>query len=171
MSKYSRSQDKRNNLGKLLKQGIPENEAINQVMKGDSNAARTVKTWREQGLYPFGDIDAPARTLDSDMNDTVDTVNDTQKQQLEQVIRDIVRQCLAAERQSNPVSVQSLAIRPRFKRSMDSTLPKTFRCSKELWSRAELKAREDPATGGNLNGLIEILLFQYIESPPDLLKE
>lgn len=171
MSKYVKSQDIRNNIGKLIEQGIPERQAIKQVMKGDGNAARTVKTWKEQGIYPFGDIDAPARTLDSEVDDNVDTMNDTQKQQQEQLIRDIVRQELATERQSNSDSVQCLAMRPRFRRNMDNTIPKTFRCSKELWSRAELKARKDPATGGNLNGLIEILLFQYLGSPSDLLKE
>lgn len=57
--------------------------------------------------------------------------------------------------------------RPRFKRQ--STIARSVRLGKELSERADKKAREDIAiSGGNLNGLIEYLLWNYLGKPMDL---
>ena len=64
----------------------------------------------------------------------------------------------------------TVTVRPYFKREPDVT--KTIRLSAELVRRAEQKARyQDKArTGGHFSGLCEILLWEYLGCPDDLIE-
>jgi hypothetical protein len=68
----------RHYIGGLHDQGLTLEQAEGKALKGDSNRARKVKKWKDQGLYPYGSIDAPDSGGAQETN-TALAVNDLQQ--------------------------------------------------------------------------------------------
>jgi len=61
--------------------------------------------------------------------------------------------------------------RPKFRRGKGKTTTRSIRLSKELVRLAEAKAKKEKArTGGNLNSLIELLIWEFLNRPRQLIE-
>lgn len=61
--------------------------------------------------------------------------------------------------------------RPRFRRGAKTTTTRSIRLSKKMIEEAVKKAKKEQGrTGGTLNSLIEVLIWEYLGRPADLLE-
>jgi len=61
--------------------------------------------------------------------------------------------------------------RPKFRRGEGKTITRSIRLSKQMVKLAEAKAaKERSRTGGNLNALIETLIWEYLGRPRNLIE-
>jgi hypothetical protein len=65
-----------------------------------------------------------------------------------------------------PPGQEPLEIRPVFKRK--KTIARSVRLNKDMVKAAEKKSKEDRIkTGGTFNGLVELLIWEYLNRPED----
>lgn len=168
---YARTLEKRVQLGRLLSEGMSELDAQKQVFGNDSNAARKINTWKAANVYPFGPvsspdgvdtgqipIDLPTRTRTKSPQNTSPTIST----ELLNQIRTIVQQELTTHKPQIEV------VRPDLARTLKTSNMKSFRCPTRLWEMAEAKAK---TLNMSLNGVVESLLFQWLDRPEELLKK
>jgi predicted HicB family RNase H-like nuclease len=166
--RYVRTRQGRFKLGELIQEGMNEREAYKIAFPKNNNIGFNLKAFKEKGIYPFGDIDGPGDDLEQlktqvkDIHTEQATINEPQIA----MIRDIVRHEVSSAIQQQ--AMQSITIRPILKRTQKNTKIKTFRCPQKLWVMAEKKARSQ---GMSLNGFIEMLLFNAVGNPKELLEE
>lgn len=90
---------------------------------------------------------------------TVGALNDEEVQQVRQMLKDY---------RKGKLVVGDLTRRPKFKNPRPNS---GIRCNEEIRKRASAKAKEmKKETGGNLNSLIELLLWQFIGCPDDVVQ-
>jgi hypothetical protein len=180
MGFYKRSREHRKNIVKLMQQGKTRVQAADEVFKGNSNKARSLKIYKKQGLFPYGKVDPLFMTEQSsnvvpEANQTlsqatlVDTNDSLRTDKIEEVIDMTLEARVKALEDRLNCSASIVKLRPKLKRSIGDTIPTSFRFPKELVRRAREKAKSDPIGSAGLNALVETLLFEYIGSPDDLL--
>ena len=165
MDRYTSSMDTRMKLAELLEQGISELEAIKIALQGDSNAARKINTWKAHGVYPFGPVSAPGDQLLMDIPAAAKPVAAPVRPSRDD-LTDMIRQVVKAELAQHTPTIE--VVRPKLKRSKATTTMKSFRCPEALWDLADKKAQ---TLNMSLNGVVESLLFQWLGSPEELLKD
>lgn len=163
----------------LRQEGKTFEEAEDIVLKGQSNKAKYLKSYKKRGLYPYGEVDKPHKTtqpsnvVPEDNHDlpqaTVVDTNDSLKiDKIEEVIDMTLEARVKALEDRLSCSADGGLLRPRLQRN--ACRPTSFRLPKDLLKRATEKARSDPVGVMGLNAIVELLLFQYIGSPKDLLE-
>ncbi len=172
---YIRTREKRYRLGNLMDSGMTEKQAIKEAKLG-KNSARDVRQWKGINLYPFGDIDKPETTTQqstvvSKVYDTVSHENDSVLiAKIKEVINIVLEARIKNIEDKLSCSSSAVKLRPKLKRTINNCVPTSFRLPKELVRRAKDKAKNDPMGVTGLNSIVESLLFQYIDSPEDLLE-
>lgn len=149
----------------LMQQGYTIQQAEDIVMKGNSNKSRDLKSYKQRGLYPYGKVDSPLETNPSSfVNDGLSIA------QIKKLVDKFLEPKLKNLEDKLRCSSIRLQKRPKLKRTLDNCIPTSFRLPRELVERAREKAKVDPVGVAGLNGLVELWLFEYIGSPPDLLE-
>lgn len=75
-NRFVRSRATRYQIAQLIEQGKTLEEAEDATLAGNSNRARYIKSWRQAGVYPYGNVDTPedykqpAFAIDLQCNDT-----------------------------------------------------------------------------------------------------
>ena len=180
MGFYKRSREHRKKIVDLMQQGKTIEQAADEVFKGNSNKARSLKIYKKRGLFPYGKVDPPFKPPQPPnvvpeenhtiSQETVVAMNDSLRiDKIEEVIDMTLEARVKALEDRLNCSASVVKLRPKLKRAKEDTIPTSFRFPKELVRRAREKAKSDPIASAGLNALVETLLFEYIGSPDDLL--
>lgn len=170
MDRYTSSMATRIKLAGLLDQGMAEFEAIKIAMQGDSNAARKVDNWKAKKVFPFGPVSSPGGVNPGQIQ-LVDLPTRTESPQKTSptISNELLRQIrLIVQEELSTHTPQIEVLRPKLARTLKTSNMKSFRCPTRLWEMAEQKAK---TLNMSLNGVVESLLFQWLDRPEELLKK
>lgn len=179
---YIRSRKQRYEIGRLVDEGKTLIEAENIVMAGDSNRSRQVGNWKQKGLYPYGNTDAPDGSESYQYTPPTDIATETPRNKttvVQAVDEDALLERLLAKLDDTTLlriaaAKQGIApeelepVRLRLRKTEKGAFPASFRLNKELIDRVK-KQLDEEGKGETLTGLIERLLFKYIGEPAELL--
>ncbi len=95
----------------------------------------------------------------SESKGTTSALDDEEMRQVRQMLNEFRKRSL---------TVGDLTTRPKFRNPRKNS---GIRCNEEILKRATAKAKEkDKETGGNLSSLIELLLWEFIGRPDDVVQ-
>lgn len=186
---FTKSRAKRFEIGRLLGEGHTLEQAENIVFKGDSNRARTVKVWKESGVYPYGGIDGPQEQIQSATTaNTLEplhyahtAITHTPKEKpktaiaksndtaLDDRIRALIKEVLA-EQDTRHTVITDIGEAPKLWRTTKNVVPVSFRLQKTLFLRARAALQEKYKGTISLNRYVELCLWELVGRPDDLLR-
>lgn len=173
MAKTDDSLKQRMELKRLMDAGMSPKDAMLVIYPDNGNRSTYLKRWTKSGIYPFGTEGSPEAVPQDDNRQMafVDMPKESQQapvavshESLVEQIRNIVLEELSTQKITNKIEV----VRPVLTRTKATSQMKSFRCPALLWELAESKAKQ---SNMSLNGVIESLLFQWLDRPEELLKK
>ena len=152
----------------VLHSGLPEQPEDTHCVPGDASPSEsaepsdTITQLNTEETRDTTDDNAPTPQSDTQKVLTVT------RSELETIIRSIVREELATPSTDRP----PLELRPVFKRGKGvESIARSIRLNKAMVEMAEEKAKQDRAqTGGNFNGLVEFLVWEYLGRPGEFVE-
>lgn len=182
---FIRSREIRYRIGELINQGKTFEHAEREVMGNDPNKSRQIRTWKKNGVYPYGLLDAPngseteyilkpevttqpaGRTMKQATFETQDDIGkNTIERYVDTLSTEDVLKLTALKFGIDAKVLESTT--PKLRRSTGTTKPVSVRLSKELLERVNDKLK---AENKSLSGVVESLLFQWVGSPRDMIDE
>jgi hypothetical protein len=150
-----------------IRKGTPEKKAERLAMKKvfpkDANRSHTLKHWKAKGLWP------PKEPVGA-CEDTTDTLQDTTARLPSDVIGDLMELVgWRRDRKRGGKMPEQMDFRPDFKGIRKNS---SVRLNEELREAALAKAHLEHRnqTGDNISGLIEWLMWSYLDNDPRFLE-
>ena len=152
---------------KLIESGLSPSQALTRLLPNDSNRARKLSLWIEKGLWPIPNGSTTFSTTDITAN------NNSVKLELDTFIEDNQRSTTNGTK-SSTTNITQLVDYPSPIKFIGPKVTTSIKISSKIQEKALLKAKttkDSIWSRGNLSGLVEFLLWKYLDCEPGMIEK
>jgi hypothetical protein len=158
----------RTQMCKLIEsEGLSANQALTRLLPNDSNRARRLSLWIEKGLWPISNGSTTFSTTDITAN------NNSVKPELETFIEYDQRSTTCGTK-SSTTKIAQIDYYPSPIKFIGPKITTSIKISSKIQEKALLKAKttkDSIWSRGNLSGLVEFLLWKYLDNDPSMIEK